>query len=650
MRIRQVNNNRFFVSLLIFAVIAVAIVSLHTYHFEDHAYRQDEAWVVHGVMLNSPYGIMEWSLWGTSPPAYTLMMKGWVSIFGHNEAITRFNSTLITLLTLALVFRLTSDLFDYRVGLLAVFLLGTLPFFQFYTHEVRPYPLLIAATVGAQWALLRWLRKPSGRYALLFVFFGILTLYLHLYGMFMMAALALFCLIFVRWDRQLLIRGVGLFAAVGIAFLPWFVAFIQNFVINQRSGIVYALGTEASDIGENVAFLYDKMQIHPAPIGTFLLILGFIIPLVLWNRDERQIFRFNIFWRRIFLIAIPVLVLLIAFTTNAFIDNLTSRNLVVILPSMAIMSALALYSLGWRAQWILIVFIAIAAWNEFTFYDFAWPYNQISDYIGEDYQANTAIVVNVPSPVQQIPLMYYLRERMPVHLENADVFSFVASVRLNPTIPDPAVNSVKQMTDDAIPRFEKFLEGEPVVWYIDGYGGMPFSQPFVDILNENYLAYTIREFVQPFSRFSPYIVTQYRRIPDDLHDLFIFGDQFALQNWTLKDSVEVQPCQTITLDSWWESSRPLTTDYSLTLVMANAEGIGVSRTDSAPAGILTTRWQPDQLYLDERALTIPCDVQPGEYPLLIGLYEPKELVTLPITTPEGAPVGEQIYLTTLFVK
>jgi len=650
MSVRQVNHNRFFVSLLIFTLMVVAIVSLQTYHFEDHPYRQDEAWVVHGVMLNSPYGIVEWSIWGTSPPAYTLFMKVWVSLFGHLEPITRFSSTLITLLTLALVFRFTSDLFDTRVGLLAVFLLGTLPFFQFYSHEVRPYPMLIMSTIGAQWALLRWLRRPTGRYALLFVAFAILTLYLHLYGIFMMAALALYCLIFVRWDRRRLIGGIGLFAAAGIAFLPWLVGFIQNFIITRRSGIVYALAADASDIGENIAAVYDKMQIHPSPIGTFLLILGLLTPMMLWSQREKQIFRFPDFGRKLLLVAIPLIILAIALTSNIFVNNLTSRNLVIIVPSLIIISAVALYSLGWRAQWILMIFIAIAAWTEFTFYDFAWPYNIISDYIGREYQANTPIVINVPSPVQQIPLRYYLRERMPVRVENSDIFSLVAKVRLTLGIPNPPGHVVYSMTDDALPRFEAFIDSEPIVWYIDGYGGMPFSQPFVDFLNANYLAYKSQEFVQPLSRFSPYIVTQYRRLPTDLDDMFVFGDQFTLQSWTLKGSVDVQPCQTITLDSWWKSTRPLTTDYSLTFVMANSEGMGVTRTDSAPAGILTTRWQADQLYLDERTLTIPCDTQPGEYPLLIGIYEPEELVTLPATTPEGAPVGEQVYLTTLFVK
>ena len=70
---------------------------------------------------------------------------------------------------------------------------------------------------------------------------------------------------------------------------------------------------------------------------------------------------------------------------------------------------------------------------------------------------------------------------------------------------------------------------------------------------------------------------------------------------------------------------------------------------------LTTLWQPDRFYFDERVLAIPCDIAEGDYPLLLGMYEiPRgddPLKILPIHTSAGQPTGRQYeYLTTLLVR
>jgi hypothetical protein len=78
--------------------------------------------------------------------------------------------------------------------------------------------------------------------------------------------------------------------------------------------------------------------------------------------------------------------------------------------------------------------------------------------------------------------------------------------------------------------------------------------------------------------------------------------------------------------------------------------VGVARSDGNPSPVLTQQWRPGWLYVDERQLTLPCDLEPGEYPLLTGLYNFRTLESLPVTTSEGAPLGELLYLTTLLVE
>jgi hypothetical protein len=151
-------------------------------------------------------------------------------------------------------------------------------------------------------------------------------------------------------------------------------------------------------------------------------------------------------------------------------------------------------------------------------------------------------------------------------------------------------------------------------------------------------------------------MTRYMRVPDDKRDLLVFQDasansRFTLKSWQLLDNVEVQPCQTVRLRSWWQAETPV--DVSMTLVIVDgATGQGAANTDGPPLGRPAYSMQPDRLYADERAVTVPCDAAPGEYPLMLGFYQVVNSQILPLeaSLPDKTPVGNLAYLTTLFVK
>ncbi len=146
---------------------------------------------------------------------------------------------------------------------------------------------------------------------------------------------------------------------------------------------------------------------------------------------------------------------------------------------------------------------------------------------------------------------------------------------------------------------------------------------------------------------------QRRYLPDDLEPLFNFGDFFSLQKWTLNESVQVQPCQQISLESWWQMESQPDANYSMQLALVNADGESVSAANSDLSILPTQDWVPDTYVLDARTLAIPCDIAPGDYALVMSVYDPATLATvgdLPVSMPDGTPVGQQyVYLTTLFV-
>lgn len=144
---------------------------------------------------------------------------------------------------------------------------------------------------------------------------------------------------------------------------------------------------------------------------------------------------------------------------------------------------------------------------------------------------------------------------------------------------------------------------------------------------------------------------QRRTVPDDAATIVTFGDALTLQHWALMDSVTVPACGRVHVESWWLAADELPANYSMQLAMVDADGAGVA-SSNADLSLLPTRvWVPGMYHIDARALMVPCDIAPGEYPLVMSVYDPAAAnSSLTVFNAEGAAMGDFLYLTTLFVE
>ena len=63
-----------------------------------------------------------------------------------------------------------------------------------------------------------------------------------------------------------------------------------------------------------------------------------------------------------------------------------------------------------------------------------------------------------------------------------------------------------------------------------------------------------------------------RFLPEGLAPRHNFGGELALGQWALHDSVQVQPCQRIHFESWWQVVQKPLINYSLQLALTDADG------------------------------------------------------------------------------
>ena len=144
-----------------------------------------------------------------------------------------------------------------------------------------------------------------------------------------------------------------------------------------------------------------------------------------------------------------------------------------------------------------------------------------------------------------------------------------------------------------------------------------------------------------------------RHPPEDMVPTYNFGAEVALGRWNLQDSVQLQPCQRVNVESWWQALAPLQANYRLQLSMTDAKGLFLVSSDSGPSSGATQDWLPGNWYPDGRLLEIPCDAATGAYSLIFSVYDPASNAAsdkLPLINADGSAGDTWLYLTTLFVN
>lgn len=634
---------------LVLALLVLALTAVHVDQFKQRSYRMDEVRRVSLALNKTQVETLPFMVEHviTHPPLWQLFANAWVRTVGHFEVITRWFSTLLSVLGLAVMYRLAADLFGRRVGLLAVLSLGVLPTYAFYSQEFRPYAALILIALLTQLTFLRWLRRPDFPRALLFVVVSIAALYTHFFAAYLPLALGLFFIIYVRYSKGMYLRAFGLYVAIGLSFLGWLLPFLHSVLVLQPGGVNYRLPTNL----ESLLRIERDMQVLPPLLGRGLMLVGLVALVVLLRPSpahwERTRFRFPRYWRLGYSLGVGVTVLAIALVVNLVVDNVTLRNLSVLLPSLALVLAAGLAVLPRLLRGLAVGVLVAAFATTFVEYEPNYKFQAVSEYLAPRYDPGTPVVVDARYMPIHIAMQYYIRERNAQDIPNHDLFHLMSDNPFFVRMPDRPVHRGHQGSADELDAMRVFLDTAERVWYVRVNPDVDHGESFVDMIETDYVAFH----VEPKMADSSVTITEFRRIPADLTDLFRFGDALLLQKWTLLEDVTVAACDSVTFESWWRAATPPPVNYSMALVLVGADGVGVTRSDGAPSVVLPQQWLPDRVYLDRRALTVPCDLPPGEYPLLLSIDDPTRTPpALDITTPDGAPLGTQVYLTTLFVE
>ncbi|MEM7347643.1 MAG: hypothetical protein AAF485_25700, partial [Chloroflexota bacterium] len=103
----------------------------------------------------------------------------------------------------------------------------------------------------------------------------------------------------------------------------------------------------------------------------------------------------------------------------------------------------------------------------------------------------------------------------------------------------------------------------------------------------------------------------------------LFDEKISLQEAVLPQ--KTSPKTILPLRLSWQAKKPINENYHIFIHLVDREGQALAQTDGQPVYWVrpTSTWEVDETIVDRHALWIPESINPGQYQIFVGLYQPE---------------------------
>ncbi|MBK8781784.1 MAG: glycosyltransferase family 39 protein [Anaerolineales bacterium] len=212
------NTGKKFVLILLLAIVlrTTGIISRPIWYDEAFSVLFSEKGpeaMIYGTLSETGTGSAD-----IHPLGYYSLLWVWINIFGNSIFAARALSIAISLISLALIYKIAELLFDGKTALLAAAIFATLPFQVHFAQEIRMYGLLAMLLLLSTFAFLR-ARADNWKWWGVFALSSALAQYTHNLAAFYLIPLALTPLFQKDWKTLRSLTAAGLVSI--IMYLPW---------------------------------------------------------------------------------------------------------------------------------------------------------------------------------------------------------------------------------------------------------------------------------------------------------------------------------------------------------------------------------------------------------------------------------------------
>lgn len=654
-------RGRAFVLLLFLLAVALRMTNLTTQSMwadEGNSVRVTERSL--GLVLAAARGDIH-------PPGYYVLLWSWVRLFGQGEAAVRMLSVLIGVALVGLVYLAGKRWFDARAAWLAAFCAAVSPFQVAYSQEVRMYILVAALAMAVAYAGGCWIAEQGRRrlpWGVVYVLAAAAGLWTHYSFPVVLAALNLAWLVWWLRSAQVasrwraLAEWTGLHLALVLLYVPWLTTAWIKIVSygpisdSQPASFIVVQALKLLSMGETVPDddLTRWLTLAVVGLAVFGAWRGFAQPRQTRARQARA--RRDLSWLYTLLLGLLVVapIGLMVYLTLAGRPAYRPKFFLVASPAFCLLVGQGIASLEQPAGprrtlrartmssqlWLLLAMgmVGVASARSLRNYysDPAYAradYRGIAEHIRQVGREGDAVLLNAPN--QWEVFTYYYRGPAPVYPlarsrppREEDVRAELTGIAAQ----HKRLFALYWATAESDPErlVERWLEAHTFkaedVWYGD-VRLATYAVP--EALADVEMAYPLRD--------------------------VRLDEAIALRGYTLApETVKRGDILQVTL--FWEALDAPPGRYKVFLHLVDGSGYIISQFDGEPGqGMnLTTGWRPEEgVFPDRYGVPVPITLPPGEYRLLVGMYDVSGSPRLSISI-DGKPAGDVLTLAAVEIR
>jgi len=124
------------------------------------------------------------------------------------------------------------------------------------------------------------------------------------------------------------------------------------------------------------------------------------------------------------------------------------------------------------------------------------------------------------------------------------------------------------------------------------------------------------------------------------------GDAVRLLGYRLKKTSPLRPGDSFQVILNWQAIAPAPQDYTVFAQLLDSSGMLIAQRDAAPRSgtYPTSIWDKNEIVPDVYELAIPRDAKPGDYRLIVGMYQWPSLKRLAVTDATQRALGDYFEL------
>lgn len=564
----------------------------------------DEGWTTAATNASDPIvTVRDWVANDVHPPLFFIGLDGWRLFTGDTIFELRYYSVLLTMIAIAVMYRLGCAVYSARAGLLAALFYALHDLVKVLTQEVRHYPQQMLMVALVMWMYWRLWEKPTRPRGLIFAIAGAALLYTHYWGGFVLLALALHALATRRNHLRALAAS---FIGIALLFAPWLPVLIHQITLERPGGLPHALENNRAVYA---TLVYQLVGI-PELFWVVLCAAGLTGTFAAAPKSWRAWLPTPASW-----LPLPVIVLTPALSIllNTTYPTLSFRSLAVIIPALALLAAHGLARFRNPERLTLVIFIVLYSLSKISAEPLPrppWP--QVADYLSQHAAASDIILLELNTDVD--PMTYYLDQ---------------AQVSVPYALTERRRDRQPQ---DFAAYLDETLAGHDGVWVAQmGWEALKDIRP--DLMARGFVmtappvTYSAHGFVAVPPGGTPYLYSDGRPIqlwrldrPPQADSLTVYTDADTDDALALLAGDITARADGVIVNLLWSPSAAPSRDYTVSAFLLGESGAFANH-DSAPLnGLSPTRaWHADSLYFDSHFIdrrALPA----GDYRVGVAVY------------------------------